>query len=316
MEEIRLKEADFVDRFGVGDYLHACRRAFELYGEGAIENPERVEVVEEGYFRLEMPAEWEGRYKGRKVIEERSQVGSGRLGERRAVVELEDLRVGVRVVLDADHITDMRTGAAGALGVEYLARGPVRRVGILGTGRVARALARAVDELFGLERIQAMSRSPERREAFAAVLAGQVEAELVMVESLADCAQGVDAVLTAVPTPHPILNGDVVGEIPVLVAVGGDSRTRQLEQGVLEGFTVLVDHEGQAGASGEFKHAREIGRFDHIRFCRDGAGRVLTVADAAGGRLSAAVDPPRLAYLTGLAAQDLCAAAMVYEGMR
>lgn len=313
---IRLKEAEFVDRFGVRDYLRACRRAFELHGEGVIENPERVEEVKEGYFRLEMLAEWEGRYRGRKVIEEWSQVGSGRLGERRAVVELEDLRGGVRVVLDADHITDMRTGAAGALGVEYLARGPVRRVGILGTGRVAQVLARAVDELFGLERIQATSRSQKRREAFAAALGDQVEAELVMVESLAACAEGVDAVLTAVPTLRPILSGDMVGEIPVLVALGGDSRTRQLEQGVLEGFTVLVDHEGQAGASGEFKHAREIGCFDDIRFCRDGAGRVLTVDDAACGRLSTAVEWPRVVYLTGLAAQDLCAAAMVYEGMR
>ena len=44
--------------------------------------------------------------------EEVSDVGSGRLGVREAWIELENLRTGTRVRLDAGHITDMRTGAA------------------------------------------------------------------------------------------------------------------------------------------------------------------------------------------------------------
>ena len=42
-------------------------------------------------------------------------------------------------------------------------------------------------------------------------------------------------------------------------------------------------------------------------------GEVLDIGDAACGRLKAAEPRPQLVYLTGLAVQDLCAAAMIYE---
>ena len=311
-----LKESEFKSWFTVEDYLTSCRQAFELYGRGEIVNPRRREEVGDGYFRLEMRAEWKGRYRVCKVIEERSDVGSGRLGERVAVIELEDLRDGGMVTVEADHITDMRTGAAGALGVEFLARDEVRRVGILGTGRVARVLAVAVDRLFSLEGIRATSRSQEKRDAFAAEVQPQISSPLTMVGSLDECVKGVDAVLTAVPTPEPILTVDQVREIPVLVVMGGDGRTRQLDAKVLEEFPLLVDHEEQVAESGEFRHARESARYERVRFAGRGDGAILTVGDAACGGLATAAERPRVLYYTGLAAQDLCAAAMIYEGSR
>ena len=296
------------------DYLSACRQAFELYGKGEIVNPQREEEAGEGYFRLEMRAEWTGCYRVCKRIEEGSDVGSGRLGVRRAVIELEDLGRGRVVTMDADHITDMRTGAAGALAVEYLARGPVRRVAILGTGRVAGMLATAVDCLFELESIWATSRSQGNRDAFAQRLDPQLGAPLTMVDSLSECIAGVDAVLTAVPTPGPILTVEHVADTPVLAVMGGDSRTRQLAPEVLERFSVVADHMEQAGESGEFRYARESGVYERIRFAQTAEGRILNVGDAACGGLDKATEPPRVVYLTGLAAQDLCAGVMVSQG--
>ena len=59
-------------------------------------NPPREEVVEEreglDYFGLNMPAEWPGKYRSCKVIEELSDVAEGRLAKREAYIEFEDLQ--------------------------------------------------------------------------------------------------------------------------------------------------------------------------------------------------------------------------------
>jgi len=313
-----LREAEFRNRFSMEDFLEAGDLAFRLYGEGVLVNPPRYEIVESrdglDLFRLEMPAEWPGRYRACKVIEEYSDVARGQLGQRRAFIRLEDLERGDKVELEADYVTDMRTGAAGVLGIKYLARKPVDRVGILGTGRIARTLALAADRLFALQEIRVTSRREENRRAFARQVGPQLRAELRPIATLAECTSGCDAVLTAVPTPEPILAADDLDENVCLSVMGGDGRTRQVAPEVLEQVGVVVDHLEQARKSGEFAHALAAGRFDRIDLARSAAGEVLDIGDAACGRLGDRV--PRLAYFTGLAVQDLCAAAMVYEKLR
>ncbi len=312
MAGFTFSDDDFRTHLSPADFLAACDQAFRLYGQGVLLNPARRETLDRGVFRLEMPAQWPGRYQARKVIEEHPGA-EGRLGVRQAYLELEDLTRGTRFRLEADYATDMRTGAAGALGVKYLARGPVDRIAVLGTGRVARCLARCADQLFGLRQIRATSRQPANREAFARDLAPLLRAPLQMTSSLAECLDGADAVLTAVPTSTPILSLTDLGKTTIVSVMGGDRRTRQLTPDILEGLVVLVDHLGQAEESGDFVHARASGRAAHLRLVRGEAGQVLTIGDAACHHLPAGETRPRLAYFTGLAAQDLCAAVALCE---
>ena len=321
MEQLpTLREAEFGARFSIDDYLTAVDRAFRLYGEGQLVNPPRVEVVEkrEGmdYFRLEMPATWPGRYRARKIIEEYSDVAQGRLGQRRAFVRLEDLQRMRWVEIDANLLTDARTGAAGALGIRYLAGEQVPQVGILGTGRIARALAVAVDRLLTPEEIRVTSRSAANREKFIGEVGPLLDAALRPAGGLEECVSGSQAVLVAVPTRQPILGLELLDEQVCLAVMAGDSRTRQVEPAVLEQIGVVVDQLEQAQDSGEFRHARETGRCGRIALARDRVGEVLDIGDAACGRLDAAEPRPRLAYFTGLAVQDLCAAIMIYEALR
>ncbi len=317
MPEVRhLREEDFRSAFSIADYLESCDQAFQLYGRGEVINPTRSETATKDCFRLEMPAEWPGRYHMRKIIEERSKVEEGKLGQRQASILLEDLERGLEIRLDADHITDMRTGAAGALGIKYLARTPIARVALLGTGRIAQVLALAVDQLFDLEEVRATSRKAENRQAFQQKVGPHLRPPLHLAETLTDCIQGVDAVLTAVPTPRPILSMEQLKNPLWLAVMGGDGRTRQLEPEVLEQMGVVVDDVEQARKSGEFAHAQETERFDQIAFVRRASGEPLNIGDAACGRLDLAVESPRLAYFTGLAVQDLCAAVMIYERFR
>ncbi|MBI2505549.1 MAG: NAD(P)-binding domain-containing protein [Candidatus Latescibacteria bacterium] len=312
MAGFSFSDDDFRTHLSPADFLAACDQAFRLYGQGVLLNPPRRETLDRDFFRLEMPALWPGRYQARKTIEERPGT-AGSLGSRRAFVELEDLERGTRIRLEADYATDMRTGAAGALGLKYLAQGPVDRIAVLGTGRVARCLARCADQLFGLREIRATSRQPANRQAFARELAPLLRAPLQMASSPAECLEGTDAILAAVPTPQPILSLADLGKTRVLSVLGGDRRTRQLAPEVLEELVVLVDHPEQAEKSGEFRHALETGRSERIALARGEAGQVLTIGDAACHRLPAGASRPRLAYFTGLAVQDLCTAVALWE---
>lgn len=317
MDRTHLRERDFREHFTVADSVAACRRAFELLGRGHIVNPPRVQTVEQrqgaSHFHLDMPATWPGRYSVRKTIDEVSDVSSGRLGERQAWIDLDDLVSGALLRLDAGYITDMRTGAGGALGIELLASRPVRSVAILGTGRVARCLALACDYLFDLDQLRVTSRSTVNRDAFAAAVAPQLSTTLHMTSSIDACLAGADAMLTAVPTPTPIVDAAELDHIDTVAVIAGDSRTRQLHDDVLQSHRVVVDLLEQARQSGEFRHAATHDSETTIALARGQQGAVLTIADAACDRA------PRtggVAYLTGLAAQDLCAAATIYEALR
>ena len=310
-----LREETFAHRFSTADFLAACHEAFEQYGAGIIDNPPRTESVQKrgalDYFRLDMPAEWPGKFRARKVIEEFSDVATGRLAKRAAYIAFEDLQQGRAWRLEAGHITDRRTGAAGALGLHYLAGAAIERVAILGTGRIARSLALSCDALFDLAEIACTSRRAANRAAFAKAVGPDLRAHLRMAMSLEACLAGADAVLTAVPTPQPILSAAALAEVPYLAVMAGDSRTRQLAPEVLCERTVVVDVLAQAQQSGEFRFAAEQGRAEQIALARNAAGAVLDIGAAACGRIGAAA--PSAVYLTGMGAQDLCAAAMVYR---
>ena len=310
-----LREEIFAHRFSTTDFLTACHQAFERYGAGVIDNPPRTESVQKrgslDYFRLDMPAEWPGKFRARKIIEEFSDVATGRLAKREAYIAFEDLQQGRSWRLEAGLITDRRTGAAGALGLQYLAGESIERVAILGTGRIARTLALSCDALFDLAEIACTSRRAANRAAFAEEVEPDLRARLRMATSLEACIAGADAVLTAVPTPQPILTASALAEVPYLAVIAGDSRTCQLEPEVLCERTVVVDVLAQAQKSGDFRFAAEQGQVEQIALARNAEGTVLDIGDAACGRLGTIA--PSAVYLTGMGAQDLCAAAMVYH---
>ena len=291
----------------------ACREAFEMVGRGEILNPVRQQRVEvrDGldYFGLDMPAEWPGHDRSRKIIEEYSDVAAGQLARREAYIQFDDLQAGVSLRLDAGVITDMRTGAAAAVGLSYLADRVVGRVAVLGTGRVARQVVLACDHLFPLTELRSTSRRATNRDTFAAQVGPSLKTPLTMTTSIEACVEGVDAVLMAVPTPEPIVNVDLLKGVDSVVIIAGDSRTRQVTQQVLCDRPVVVDHYEQALTSGEFRWAAEQNRLQEINLMRSPTGDVLSIADAACGRVSA---PGGVVYLTGMAAQDLCAAVRIH----
>ncbi len=310
--KLKISDAEIAGILSAEEVVESCDRAFRLYGSGEALNPPRREDVRRSeradLFRLEMPAEWPGRYRARKVIVERSDVSTGRLAARTAVIELEEVATSRGAVLDAEYLTNMRTGAAGALGVRYLAAS-ADVLAIVGTGRIARALALCADAALAPREIRATSRSPANVEAFAGYVQPKVNARIRSTNAIDDCLEGVDAVLTAVPTPRPILGRRDVADEAHLSVIAGDPRTAQLEAGLLRSREVVADHPDQVLKSGDFL----LAGLGEDRLAANCEGRVLTIGDAALGRLEDRRGRGAIAYFTGMAIQDLMAAVQVYE---
>ena len=297
-------------------FVASCDEAFRLYGHGDMVNPVREESVQrEGdmdFFRLELPGEWTGKFRGRKVIEERSDVETGRLGKRTAMIELEDVQTGECAVLDAEHVTNMRTGAAGALGAKYLAQMPVRTAAILGTGRIAKALAQCIDAVLKPEVIRVTSRTVERREAFVADMQAEIQSNLCAADDIASCLSGADAAFVCVPTPLPIVHDlDTTVHISVM---GGDARTTQLDPTLLCERFVVPDHSEQVLNSGEFIALAHMGKTP--QWVKGQNGRILTVGDAALGCVEKLRGKGVIVYFSGMAIQDVHAAATAWQKLR
>ncbi len=312
----RISDLEIASVMTTRDFVISCDEAFRLYGLGEMVNPPRDEVVaREGnldFFRLALPGDWKGKFCGQKVIEERSDVKTGRLGARTAVIELEDVQTRARMVLDAEHITNMRTGAAGALGAKYLAKTPVRTAAILGTGRIAQALARCIDVALVPEMMRVTSRTPEKRDVFAAEVAADIRCDLDMVEGVETCIDGADAIFASVPTPEPILH-EVESHVHISV-MGGDRRTTQLEPGLLTRRFVVPDHSEQVFLSGEFLALCHRG--ETPRWVKNSEDRILTIGHAALGHLEHLRGQGSIAYFSGLAIQDVHAGATAWGKFR
>ena len=314
----RISDEEIATLMTPADFVASCHMAYQLYGQGEMVNPARSESLtqEKGMdvFHLELPGEWLGKYRGKKVIEERSDVKTGRLGDRTAVISLEDIQSGQQVNLDADYITNMRTGAAGVLGAKYVCQLPIRKVAILGTGRIAKALALCADVALNPEVICVTSRKETSRIDFAKDMTGKLACSLQMKDTIESCVMGSDAILAAVPTPKPILKDEMVSKNTHISVLGGDQRTQQVAQSLFLSRSIVPDHAKQVLKSGEFLEATASG--GTICWVNDGAGQIQNIGHAALGMLENLRGQGVIVYFSGMAIQDVHAASVVWERYR
>ena len=303
---IHLTEQQIQELLNIGDFVRSCDEAFRLYGVGELINHPRELTLTQAdgadVFRLSLSGCWTGILEGHKIIVERSDIRTGRLGDRTAAIELVLTDSEQTIHLDAETITNRRTGCAAALAARYLGPQNCRTVAIIGTGRVAESAALAVDLVIAPETIRATSRSREKRELFAEQIEASVEAELNMVETVEEAVFEAEVVVAAVPTPEPVLSNRMLRANAHLSVVAGDPRTVQLEKDILINRTVVVDHFDQTMASGEFvRYSESIPKVSFAEI----EGKTATIGDAALGRLEILKTSGCVAYFTGMAIQDL-----------
>ena len=297
----------------VEDYIAAIEHAFRLHGEGKTLPPGILGVhARDGGFHIKagLP-ELERSYFAAKVNANFPE-NSRRFGLPliQGVIVLCDGENGYPLALmDSMEITMQRTAAATAVAAKYLARPDAASMTICGCGNQGRSSLLALSRIFSFQHVYAYDSDLARARTFAAHHSDELEIMVEATEDLATALKHSDICVTCTPATQPFLAAEYVQPGTFIAAVGADNETKQeLDSTLLARNKVVVDMLDQCATIGELHHAIRAG--------------LVTKADvhAELGEVIAGVKPGRTAAneivifdSTGMALQDVIAAAAVYE---
>jgi alanine dehydrogenase len=212
-------------------------------------------------------------------------------------------------VMDSMSITILRTAAATGVATRYLALPDASRAMIIGCGAQARAQLQAVHLARPLTEALAYDIDAAR----ATTLAREASAALgISVRPVTDLREGAlasDIIVTCTPSHQAFLDAGDVKPGTFIAAVGADSDTKsEITPRLMAAAAVVTDNIDQCVTIGDLQHAIAHGamRRDQVR------GELADViADPARRRRS---DDEIIVFdSTGVALQDVAAAALVFE---
>jgi alanine dehydrogenase len=313
-----LSEKDVLSLLTMEDALAAVERAFAAVGGGQARMPAKVYLHFPEYngdlraMPAYLPEETAGAraaWAGVKVVNSHPDNPSKGLPTVAAVYVLNDPRTGMPVaIMGGGHLTDLRTGAAGGVAAKWLARKESSVVGLVGCGRQAVAQLNALRLLFPVAEIRVAGRTESEAADFCRRNQEGSSAKFVPCREVRD-ACAADIVVTTTPSRSPIVKSDWIRPGTHINAIGADAPGKQeLETALLLRSRVFVDRSEQAFHSGEVNVPLSRGELRAEQIAGE-LGDV--VAGKNPGRLTA--EDVTIFDSTGLAVQDVAAAARVYE---
>jgi ornithine cyclodeaminase/alanine dehydrogenase-like protein (mu-crystallin family) len=288
-----LSRADVAALLTLDDCIDAVERAFGELGRGSVDPPAIASVHAEG-----------GAF----------HVKAARMGERfaakvngnffdaspriKGVVVLADARDGqVLAVMDSIAITTLRTGAATAVAAKRLARADARSVLVIGCGNQGRIQLEALRRVRPVERVYAVDTDGNAAEAFARATGAEVVSQPVEADVVLTCTASRSAIL------HEVARGTFVA------AIGADSSEKQeLAPELMARSKVVTDVTEQCATLGDLHHAIACGALTRGDVHAE-LGEIV-----AGRRPGRKSDDEIIVFdSTGMALQDVAAAAVAYE---
>jgi ornithine cyclodeaminase/alanine dehydrogenase-like protein (mu-crystallin family) len=236
---------------------------------------------------------------------------SGVLPTIQGVVILCDADDGrVLALLDSIAITALRTAAATAVAVRHLARAESTVAAICGCGVQGRAQLRALASVLPLRRVHAYDVRPETASAYAMDMSELLGIDVIAEPELAQAVAGADVCVTCTPATDFIVHPNMLRPGTFVAGVGVDSATkRELAPALLSGAAkVVTDLREQCARIGDLHHAIASGAMTAASVHADLADVVV------GRRAGRETDDEVIVFdSTGLALQDVAAAAAIYE---
>jgi ornithine cyclodeaminase/alanine dehydrogenase len=227
------------------------------------------------------------------------------------VIVLMDLKTGVPLaIMDGTYITGVRTGAAGAVAASVLARKNSKIVGVIGAGVQARNQVLGLNEVFALKKVKVYSQTEESRRKYASEISEKLGIEVEAVDHARKAVIGSDIVVTATPSKKAIVMDEWIDKGMHINCIGADEPGKQeLDPKIMRRVDkIVVDSLSQCKEMGEIQHALAQGIIKESDVHAE-IGEVL--AGKKKGRERD--DEITLFDATGLAAQDIAAANVVYN---
>jgi ornithine cyclodeaminase/alanine dehydrogenase-like protein (mu-crystallin family) len=293
--------------------IEAVERAFRLLGEGRVAPPSTLGVhVEGGGFHVKAGAavldrKWFAAKINANFPGNRDNFGLPTIQGLVALFDAENGRL--LALLDSAELTALRTAAATAVAAKYLARSDSTTATVVGCGRQGKAQLRALGRVLPLERVFALDVDRPRAENYAREMTRELSIDVTPVHDLPAALSKTDVLVTCTASSTPFVRREDVCPGTFIAAVGADDEGKQeIEEALMAESAVVVDLLPQAALIGDLHHAiaRGLMRAEDVR-----AELGAVVAGRARGRAS----PEEITIFdsTGIALQDLAAAAAVYE---
>lgn len=211
--------------------------------------------------------------------------------------------------MDSGLITAMRTAATTAVAAKYLALRRASSIAFIGCGIQARAHLEALRLVRGIERLTVFDLNRTAADRFAADARERFQIAAEVVADARRASIGSEIIVTSTPSRQPFLKPADVAAGTFVAAVGADNEHKnEISADLLRQAVVVVDDLDQCSRMGDLHHALAQGVVQpgHVRCSLD-----QIVAGLAPGRLS---DDEIIVFdSTGVAIEDVAAAAVVYE---
>lgn len=217
--------------------------------------------------------------------------------------------VPLALLQDEGFLTDSRTAAAGALASQALMPQGIKRIGIVGTGIQARMQLMYHCRMMNVDKAYVWGRNSDASTLFAKDMQ-QKGVEISPLDNLEELCANSNIVVTTTPTTSPLITSNWIKGGTHITAVGADAPGKQeIDSNIFEraAFTVF-DSKEQCLHHGESCHAS------------------VTFNNTNSAELGALIDNPMLydrldkditiADLTGIAAQDIAAAKIVWNALK
>lgn len=212
-------------------------------------------------------------------------------------------------VMDSRDITALRTGAATAVAARYLARADSQVVTLCGCGTQGRVQVRALARVRPIKVVLAYDTRKENVAAFANEIAAELKVTVTPVSNLAAAVRQSDICVTCTTSRTPLLNWEDVAPGTFIAAVGADNpHKNEIHPRLMANCKVVCDVVEQCAVMGDLHHALDAG----VMTCDDVHAELgALVAGCKPGRES---DTESIIFdSTGMALQDVAAAALLYE---
>jgi len=306
-----LTRSDVADLLDLDSCIAAVEEAFRLHGTGDAETgvlgihvPGGGFHIKAGALRLRRPY-----FAAKTNANFPNNPAKHGLPTIQGVIVLADAEVGTPLaILDSMEITTLRTGAATAVAAKYLAREDARTAAIIGCGNQGWVQLRALRRVRPLTAVRVYDRDRGRAEELARALARELGLTIDVVNDPAAAARNSDIVVTCTSARQPILGLGDVAPGTFVAAVGADNPEKQeIAPALLAASRVVVDVLEQAATLGDLHHAIAAGVMTR--------GDVTELGQIVAGRAAPSQRGDQVTVFdsTGMALQDVAAAAAVYE---
>ncbi|MEE9409421.1 MAG: ornithine cyclodeaminase family protein, partial [Candidatus Heimdallarchaeota archaeon] len=213
-------------------------------------------------------------------------------------------------IMDGTYVTAYRTGAAGAVAADVLARKESEIIGVIGAGTQARMQILALKEIFSLKEVRVWDINSTARDLYSKEMSELLNITVEPVDNIKDAVTESDIVVTVTPSKKALVMKDWIKDGTHINSIGADAPGKQeLDPRIVKmADKVVVDSLDQCKVIGEIQHALRNGLINEKDIYAE-IGQIL-IKEKKGRESKEEIT---LFDSTGLAAQDIAAANVVYK---